>query len=129
MKRLSGAILGLLVLAAPVMAEVLTIPEGTKSVEPIAGELLGVKAINATATTELSFKFTLGGCVDSLLPLVTRIERQGSQAKVYITALNVHNEASERVRCVAIPTATAKVVLPGRYQQRNVQVIFLGTKP
>jgi hypothetical protein len=127
MKRLSGAILSLLVLAAPAMAEVLTIPEGTKSVEPIAGELLGVKAINAT--TELSFKFTLGGCVDSLLPLVTRIERQGSQAKVYITALNVHNEASERVRCVAIPTATAKVVLPGRYQQRNVQVIFLGTKP
>ncbi len=129
-KILASCITVWLLLIVQVQAQSISIPSGTVSLSPLAGEIIKVEPLLDRASnpsTQITFRFILQGCVDQLLqPLFVRPERQRQKVKLYITALNAHNEASNRARCIAIPTATAAVTIPGTYRQNQIIPIFLG---
>lgn len=132
--RVLGLTVGLLSLAAQAQAQYAPIPAGTTGISPIAGKITNVEqrrvAIGDAITgseTRVTLQFTLQGCVDKLLPLISRSEVRGDLVTFYVTALNAHNKESTVTMCVAPPQAKAQVSVPGIYQQSQINVIYLGT--
>jgi hypothetical protein len=125
-RLLCWAALTVLCFSSGVRAQEMTIPAGTQWVKPIAGKVLGTQL--RASSTEIALEFVLGGCEDRLLPLITRIERQHSQVRVYLTALNAHKGDSV-IDCYMLPLVTKQVNISGRYSRQNIQVIFLGVDP
>ncbi len=130
-KNVLGFAVGFLTLATSVQAQVLPLPERTTGLTPIEGTVETVEQVRDTrgAQTRVTLKFTLQGCLDKLMPLVSHHEVQGRRATIYITALNAHNEESMVTNCVAIPQASAQVSIPGTFQQNQIQVVFVGKPP
>lgn len=117
-------------------AAAIPVPAHTESLSAIGGRITQIQPVripvanNVTGSeTRVSLQFTLNGCLDSLLPVVSYSEVRGRRATIYVTALNAHNPESELVQCVAIPQATAQVSVPGVFQPRQVRVVFLGVAP
>jgi hypothetical protein len=119
-----------LLLIMKVQAQSISIPSGTVALSPLAGEIIKVEPLldrTSNPATQITFRFVLQGCVDQLLqPLLVHSERQRQKVKLHITALNARNEASNRTRCIAIPTATAAITIPGTYRQNQIIPVFLG---
>lgn len=131
-----GFAIGFFSLVATASAQVLTPPAGTTGLTPIQGKVTDVQAVRIPlgdavtgSETRVTLKFSLQGCMDSLMPLVSHPEIQGRRVTFYVTALNAHNEASRVTRCVAMPQASAQVSVPGIFQRNQVRVVFLGTAP
>lgn len=114
----------MLSLSAIAQAQPFSLPNGTTAVSPIDGRVTGVES--QSGETEVSIEFTLNGCLDTLLPLISEYKLRGDRVVIYVTALNAHNEASERARCIAIPQSTAQITVPGSFDRNQVRVVFLG---
>ena len=132
----TSALTAALVTLATTAASAIPVPEGTVNLSPIAGRITRIQtaripvADNVTGSeTRVSLQFTLNGCLDSLLPVVSHSEVRGRRATIYVTALNAHNPQSAIANCVAIPQANAEVSVPGLFQPRQVRVVFLGVPP
>ncbi|NJL22986.1 MAG: hypothetical protein HC895_22655 [Leptolyngbyaceae cyanobacterium SM1_3_5] len=102
----------------------------------IAGRITQIRPVrvpvapNVTEVeTRVSLRFTLNGCLDSLLPVLSYSEVRGRSATIYVTALNANNPQSATARCAALPQATAQVSVPGSFQRQQVRVVFLGVPP
>lgn len=131
--RYLGLTVGVWAIATAASAQVWPTPSGTLGFTPIEGEITEVQSVRVplgdTVTgvaTQVTLNFTLQGCLDSLMPLISQADIDGDRATLYITALNAHHEASQRARCVAIPQATAQVSLPGTFQADQLEVVFMG---
>jgi hypothetical protein len=134
--RVLGFTVSFFALVASAQAQVLTIPEQTTGLSPITGKITKVEQVripvgNATtgAETRVTLDFTLQGCLDSLMPLVSHHEVRGRRATIYVTALNAHNEVSMLANCVAMPKKSAQVSVPGVFQRNQVRVVFMGQAP
>lgn len=132
----AGVTLAATVAAALPTPTAIPVPEHTASLSPLAGRITRIQAVRVPVAdnvmgseTRVSLQFTLNGCVDSLLPVLSHSEVRGQRATIYVTALNANNPESELVNCVAIPQATAEVSVPGVFQPRQVRVVFLGVPP
>jgi hypothetical protein len=136
-KSVLGLTIGLLSLATPAQAQFLEIPEGTTGLSPIReGTIEAVEQVRVPrgdtitgAETRVTLKFTLQGCLDKLMPLVSYYDVQGRRATIYVTALNAHNEESRVAQCVAIPTASGQVSVPGVFQSNQIRVVYIGQPP
>lgn len=118
-------------LATSVSAQTLTLPARTVGLTPIKGQVTTVQPIRVPvgnaikAETRVTLKFTLQGCLDQLMPLISHSEVRNNQATVYVMALNAHTEESMTARCFAMPQASATVNLPGILQRNQIRVVFL----
>lgn len=118
-------------LATGVSAQTFTLPSRTVGITPLKGQVTSVRTVptpvgNALkAETQVTLKFTLLGCLDQLMPLISHTDVRNRRATVYITALNAHTEESMSARCFAPPQASALVNLPGVFQRNQIQVVFL----
>lgn len=128
-----GFAIGFLSLAASASAQVLTLPEGTTGLTPIAGDITEVQSVRVPlgdaimgSETQVTLEFTLQGCLDSLMPLISHYEVEDEQATIYVTALNAHNEESRVANCIAMPQVTEQVSVPGIFQPDQIDVVFLG---
>jgi hypothetical protein len=81
------------------------------------------------AETRVTLEFTLNGCLDSLMPLISRYEVQGSRATIYVTALNAHNQQSIAATCMGMPQASSQVSVPGVFGSNQIRVVFMGQRP
>ncbi|MBD2099486.1 hypothetical protein [Leptolyngbya sp. FACHB-261] len=132
-----GFAVGFFSLVASASAQVLTLPAQTSGLTPIQGRITNVTQsrvpVSDTATgsaTRVTLEFQLQGCLDSLLPVISHPEIQGSRVTFYVTALNAHNEQSIAATCmVGTPKATAQVSVPGIFQRNQVRVVFMGQQP
>jgi hypothetical protein len=131
-----GLAVGFFSLVASAQAQVLTLPEGTTGLTPLEGRVKAVEQVRVPvsdtvtgAETRVTLEFTLNGCLDSLMPLISRYEVQGSRATIYVTALNAHNQQSAVARCVAMPQASSQVSVPGVFRRNQVRVVFMGQRP
>jgi hypothetical protein len=116
--------------------QVWSIPDGTVGLTPLEGRITAVDHIRVprgeTVTgieTQIKLEFTLQGCLDSLMPLLSYANVQGDSVTVYVTALNAQNSRSETTRCFAIPTATAQINVPGLFQANQIRIVYLGKTP
>lgn len=121
---------------ATTTAQAIPVPARTESLTAIGGQITEIQAVripvadNVTGSeTRVSLQFTLNGCLDSLLPVLSYSEVHGRRATIYVTALNANNPQSALTRCVAIPQATAQVSVPGIFQPQQVRVVFIGAPP
>lgn len=118
-------------LTTSVSAQTLKFPARTVGLTPIKGEITTVQPVRVPvgnaikAETKITLKFTLQGCLDQLMPLISHTEVRNKQATVYITALNAHTEESMSARCFAMPQASAQVNIPGLFQRNQIRVVFL----
>lgn len=133
---ITAALTTIATLIATTAAQAIPLPPRTESLTAIAGQITQIQAVrvpvapNVTGSeTRVSLRFTLNGCLDSLLPVLSYSEVRGRRATIYVTALNANNSESALVNCVAIPQATAQVSVPGVFQPRQVRVVFLGVPP
>jgi hypothetical protein len=121
---------------ASAQAQVLTLPEGTTGLTPLEGRVKSVEQVRVpvsdTATgaeTRVTLEFTLNGCLDSLMPLISRYEVQGRRATIYVTALNAHNQQSIAATCPGMPQASSQVSVPGVFGRNQIRVVFMGQRP
>lgn len=128
-----GFALGLLSAIPQAQAQVLTIPPKTSGLSPIAGKVTTVESRRVPlgdavmgSETRVTLQFTLAGCVDKLMPLISHSETKDENVTFYVTALNAHNEVSKRINCVALPQESATLTVPGLFQQNQIRVVFLG---
>ncbi len=136
-KSVLGFAIGFLSLVTPAQSQYLTIPEGTTGLSPIReGRIKAVEQVRVPrgdtitgAETRVTIEFTLQGCLDKLMPLVSYYDVRGSRATIYVTALNAHNEESRVAQCVAIPTASGQVSVPGVFQSNQIRVVYMGQPP
>jgi len=119
--------------AASASAEVLKLPEGTSGFTPLKGSIVNIQSVRVPVAdtitgseTRIGLQFKLQGCLDSLMPLISHHEIQGSRANIYVTALNAHNEASAVASCIAMPLASRQVAVPGIFQREQIRVAFMG---
>lgn len=131
-----GLAVGFFSLVASAQAQVLTLPEGTTGLTPLEGKVKAVEQVRVRvgdtvtgAETRVTLEFTLNGCLDSLMPLISSSEVQGSRATIYVTALNAHNQQSDVTRCVAMPQVSSQVSVPGVFGRNQVRVVFMGQRP
>jgi hypothetical protein len=132
-RSILGLAVGFFSLVASAQAQGITLPEGTTGLTPLEGTVKTVEQVRIRvsdtvtgAETRVSLEFTLNGCLDSLIPLISRYEVQGSRATIYVTALNAHNEQSDVARCVAMPQASSQVSVPGVFGRNQIRVVFMG---
>lgn len=121
---------------ATTAAQAIPVPPRTESLSAIGGRITQIQAVrvpvadNVTGSeTRVSLQFTLNGCLDSLLPVLSYSEVRGRRATIYVTALNASNPESALANCVALPQATAQVSVLGVFQPQQVRVVFLGAPP
>ncbi len=131
LKSALGLTVGFLSLVASAQAQVLTLPERTTGLTPLEGKVKAVEQVRAAkgVETRVTLQFTLQGCLDKLMPLMSHYEVQGRRATIYVTALNAHNEKSAVARCVAIPQSSAQVSVPGAFGGNQIRVVFMGQRP
>ena len=80
--------------------------------------------------TTVTFTYTAGGCLDRVEHFYTvenNMENMG--VTVYVSAFNISNEESTRVRCFAMPISTKTIHLPYYLQKDQVEVKFIGLVP
>jgi hypothetical protein len=135
-KSVLGFAVGFLSLVASTQAQVSTLPEGTTGLTPLDGRIKAVEQVRVPvadtvtgAETRVTLDFTLQGCLDQLMPLISHHEVQGRRVTIYVTALNAHNEASRAARCVAMPQSSAQVSIPGVFGRNQIRVMFMGQLP
>lgn len=111
----------------------IVIPNQTTGLTPLSGRITEVQQVRVPiddavmgSETRITLHFTLQGCLDSLMPLMYQYEPEDNQVKVYVTALNAHNQESIAATCLAMPQATETIAIPGVFQQEQIQVKFLG---
>ena len=121
---------------ASAQAQVLTLPEGTTGLTPLEGRVKSVEQVRVPvsdtvtgAETRVTLEFTLNGCLDSLMPLISRYEVQGRRATIYVTALNAHNQQSIAATCPGMPQASSQVSVPGVFGRNQIRVVFMGQRP
>lgn len=131
-----GLAVGFFSLVASAQAQVLTLPEGTTGLSPLEGRVKAVEQVRVPvsdtvtgAETRVTLEFTLNGCLDSLMPLISHYEVQRNRATIYVTALNAHNQQSIAATCPGMPRASAKVSVPGVFGRNQVRVVFVGKRP
>ncbi len=136
LKSVLGLAVGFLSLVTTAQAQVLTIPERTTGLTPLKGKITEVEQVRVPVSdtvtgseTRVKLEFTLQGCLDSLMPLISHHEVQGRRVTIYVTALNAHNEESRVAQCVAIPKTSAQVSVPGVFGRNQIRVVFLGQPP
>jgi hypothetical protein len=134
--RSLGLAISYLFFAASAQAQVLTIPQRTTHLTPIQGKITEVRQVRVPrgdavtgAETRVTLQFRLAGCLDSLMPLVSHYEVREGDVSIYVTALNAHNEASRVALCAAMPSASARVSVPGVFQPNQIRMVFLGNPP
>lgn len=127
-----GLAIGVFSFVAQANAQTFVLPPGTEAITAIAGKITAVEprrvplgSATTGSETQITLQFTLAGCLDTLLPLLTQSEIKGQRATVYVTALNAHNQASKTARCVAIPQASAQIKIPGVFQRNQIRVVFM----
>lgn len=130
------AITAALATLATTTAQAIPVPPRTESLSAIGGRITQIQAVrvpvadNVTGSeTRVALQFTLNGCLDSLLPVLSHSEVRGRRATIYVTALNANNPESALANCVALPQAAAQVSVPGVFQPQQVRVVFLGAPP
>jgi hypothetical protein len=109
--------------SVPAITDIL-IPPNTIGLQPVSGRL---KAIRTTSgnNTSLVLEYSLGTCVDQLLPITYTSQKQGGKLYVYISALNARGNAAA-VSCAPGPYLTQRtLVVPGRYNSSNVKILHL----
>jgi hypothetical protein len=121
---------------ASAQAQGITLPEGTTGLTPLEGRVKSVEQVRIPvsdtvtgAETRVTLEFTLNGCLDSLMPLISRYEVQGSRATIYVTALNAHNQQSIAATCPGMPQASSQVSVPGVFGDKQIRVVFMGQRP
>lgn len=136
LRSVLGLTVGFLSLIASAQAQVLTLPERTTGLTPLEGRVKAVEQVRVPvsdtvtgAQTRVTLEFTLQGCLDQLMPLVSHYEVQGNRATIYVTALNAHNEQSAVANCVAMPKSSAQVSVPGVFGRDRIRVVFMGQRP
>lgn len=134
--RTFGFIIAFLALVPSTTAQVLNIPEGTTGLTPLEGEIVQLQQVRVPlgdaimgSETQITLNFTLRGCLDSLMPLIHTYELSEDTVKVHVTALNAHNAESMVANCVAMPSATETITIPGIFSQEQIQMIFMGNLP
>ena len=122
--------------ATSVSAQTLPLPSGTTGVTPLKGQVTTVQPVRIPvgdaitgSETRVTLKFTLQGCLDKLMPLISHSEVQGNRVTFYVTALNAHTQDSIAATCLAMPQASAQVRVPGVFQRNQIRVVFLGQPP
>ncbi len=135
-RSILGLAVGFFSLVASAQAQVLTLPEGTTGLTPLEGRVKAVEQVRVPvsdtvtgAETRVTLEFTLNGCLDSLMPLISRYEVQGRRATIYVTALNAHNQQSIAATCMGMPRASAQVKVPGVFGRNQIRVVFMGQRP
>jgi hypothetical protein len=135
-RSILGLAVGFFSLVASAQAQGITLPEGTTGLTPLEGRVKAVEQVRIRvsdtvtgAETRVTLEFTLNGCLDSLMPLISHYEVQGSRATIYVTALNAHNQQSIAATCPGMPQASSQVSVPGVFGRNQVRVVFMGQRP
>ncbi len=138
LKSVFGFAVGFLSLVASTQAQVLTLPERTTGLSPLQGRIKAVEQVSVPVTntitridTRVTFEFTLQGCLDSLMPLISQhsVQGQGRRVTIYVTALNAHNQDSLVALCRTMPQSSAQVSVPGVFEPNQIRVVFMGQRP
>jgi hypothetical protein len=76
------------------------------------------------STTRVELEFHVAGCVNHLGPITFTVKRAGKRATLSVTAIDIYDEASRRVRC-APPLRSAVIEIEGRYRMRQLRLELL----
>jgi hypothetical protein len=135
-RSILGLAVGFFSLVASAQAQGITLAEGTTGLTPLEGRVKAVEQVRIRvsdtvrgAETRVTLEFTLNGCLDSLMPLISHYEVQGSHATIYVTALNAHNQQSIAATCPGMPQASSQVSVPGVFGSNQIRVVFMGQRP
>ena len=111
--------------------------EGEYLLSPTKGEY-SVKNVAPVCAPELrcaphtmvTFTYLAGGCLDRVEHFYT-VEPNSDimGVTIYVSAFNISNEASTRVRCVAPATSQHEIQLPYFLSREQVEVKFIGLVP
>lgn len=110
--------------------ETTMLAEGSVSLTPIAGEIVGRKSLCPKGKiciqdgTILKVRFRLGGCMDTLSNVTTSVDYQSRT--VYVSAQRVGNEKSWSTMCLVEPTTVVPVTVYGLKGKFDVR--FVGTE-
>lgn len=134
--RTLGVAIGLWAWATSASAQTLTLAPRITGLTPIRGQITNVQSVRIPlgdavtgSETRVTLKFTLQGCLDQLMPLITHSDVQTERVTFYVTALNAHTEDSKVANCRAMPQTSAQVRVPGIFQRNQIGVVFLGQPP
>lgn len=102
------------------------------SIEPIAAASIEVTSEKVACgpacdaiVPVVKMLYNLKGCADRVVSF-SKVEVNGDEATVYVTALNIASQYSSEVKCFAIATQVESVALPATFSEDNVKVVFLG---
>jgi len=114
------------------------VQSGDLALSPISGQISSVDHLacialagrNCPATTLVTVKFVLFGCVDRLGPVAYKaVPRGNGDVDVYMSALNVHTDLSTRVNCIRATEAEQTILLATEYYEiENIHIHYLGAE-
>jgi hypothetical protein len=112
-------------MSVPATPPDILIPEGTIGLQPVSGQLKSLKNAPGNSTT-LVLEYSLGTCVDQLLPVSYKAEQRNGTLFVYVSALNAKGNAIA-VLCTPGPyLQQANVTVPGRgYSANRIKIVNL----
>jgi hypothetical protein len=109
------------------------LPTGAEWIQPIDGEILSVEPICPANPSGIScsaigslvkVKFTTLGCADKILVVGDQVLLGHTNAKLVLSVLNIHHEASNRIKCYRMPTETHTFYTT--YEGSDLEIIYLG---
>jgi hypothetical protein len=111
--------------SVPALPTDILIPAGTIGLQPVAGQLKSLKNAPGNNTT-LVLEYSLGTCVDQLLPISYKSEQRNGRLFVYVAALNARGNAAA-VTCTPGPyLKLANITVPGRgYRADRIKIVNL----
>jgi hypothetical protein len=97
------------------------IESGDLAITPIAGEVVGTRPLCPQGAacfvngTVIDLSFTLLGCGDRLGPVTYTAKEDDGKISLFVSALDINTERSQRVFCFVAPTARATITLVNLY--------------
>jgi hypothetical protein len=83
-----------------------------------------VSAEPGRSTTRVELELYVAGCANHLGPITFTVKRAGRRATLSVTAIDIYDEASRRIRC-APPLRNAVIEIEGRYTMRQLRLELL----
>jgi hypothetical protein len=98
------------------------LPTGAIAILPVReGRIVSVERNRSRTLVEL--EFSLISCANHLGPVTHTLKKRGHRTILAVTAIDIHNEASDRVRCAPFQLLRRKILeIDGRFSRRQLRL-------
>jgi hypothetical protein len=101
------------------------LPDGAIALNTVnRGSIVSVEP--GRSTTRVELELYVAGCANDLGPITYTAKRAGKRATLAVTAIDIYNEASLRIRCRPPGLLRSTVIeIEGRYTMRQLRLELL----